>query len=78
MLGQHLSLDRGQRRKMIFINDCNSNCVKVLTNGLGSNEYIYIDVSKERNTGAFDIDAFFKDRITAELQQINADPGREA
>jgi uncharacterized metal-binding protein len=38
---QHGSTIETQRR-MIFINDCRSGCVKVLTHGFGKSMYIYL------------------------------------
>ena len=49
-IGEQLSMTVGHRRKMIFINDCNSNCVKILTNGFIPSEYVYVDVDIDDRT----------------------------
>lgn len=70
-IGEQLSMTVGHRRKMIFINDCNSNCVKILTNGFIPSEYVYVDVSAEKYRATFDIEEFFEQRMAPLLQQLN-------
>jgi uncharacterized metal-binding protein len=52
---QH-SLSTATRKKMIFINDCNASCVKMLTHGFASDEFIYIDVAPHKNSKEFQIE----------------------
>src|SRR5262245_46367716 len=73
-IGEQLSLSGGSRRKMIFLNDCNSNCVKMLTNGFHPSEFVYVDVSEEKHRPNFDIDDFLKDKMATLLKQINCEP----
>lgn len=71
LLGEQLSLAPGQRRKMIFLNDCNSGCVKLLTNGLHASEFIYIDVAPDKSNLDFNIEAFFNEKILPHLRNIS-------
>lgn len=72
LLGEQHSLLAGQRRKMIFLNDCNSNCVKLLTNGFRDDEFVYLDVSAEKYSLDFDIEKFVGE--IGLLQQITPEP----
>ena len=51
------------RKKMIFINDCNASCVKMLTHGFTSDDFIYIDVAQHKNSNEFNIDEFIQDEL---------------
>ena len=51
------------QRKMIFINDCRSGCVNVLTHGLANENYVFLDVSAYLHSLEFDIEKY----ITSEL-----------
>lgn len=70
-LGEQLSLAPGQRRKMLFLNDCNSGCVKVLTKGFHAGEFIYVDVSKEKGNNESAIEDFFNRKILPPLQEFS-------
>jgi uncharacterized metal-binding protein len=59
---QH-SLSTATRKKMIFINDCNASCVKMLTHGFASDEFIYIDVAPHKNSKEFQIEKFVEDEV---------------
>ena len=59
---QH-SLSTATRKKMIFINDCNASCVKMLTHGFASDEFIYIDVAPHKNSNEFKIEEFIEDEV---------------
>ena len=51
------------RKKMIFINDCNASCVKMLTHGFTSDDFIYIDVAQHKNSNEFNIDEVIQDEL---------------
>lgn len=53
----------GQRKKMIFINDCKSSCVKILTHGFHTDEYLYVDVASYKDIPGFDIQQFVEREI---------------
>jgi uncharacterized metal-binding protein len=63
---QHRSLPE-QRRPMIFINDCNSSCVKLLTHGFESHQYLYIDVKEYKSQPDFDINVFIDNHILGKV-----------
>lgn len=67
-LGEQLSNAPGNRRKMLFLNDCNSGCVKVLTNGFHVSEFIYIDVSHDKSSMQFEIADYVNQRILPDLR----------
>ena len=48
---------------MIFINDCRSGCVNVLTHGFDKNIYTYIDVSPYLGNKDFDVERYIADEI---------------
>lgn len=70
-LGEQLTLAAGERRKMIFLNDCNSSCVKLLTNGFQSYEFVYMDVSGHKGNKDFEIEEFCKAQILPSLKKIS-------
>ena len=59
---QH-SLSTATRKKMIFINDCNASCVRMLTHGFASDEFIYIDVAPHKNSKEFQIEEFVEEEV---------------
>ena len=59
---QH-SLNTNLRKKMIFINDCNASCVKILTHGFASDDFIYIDVAQHKNSNEFNIEEFIQNEL---------------
>ena len=65
---QHTS-SADQRRKMIFINDCKSSCVKILTQGFHTDEYLYVDVTPYKDSPEFDIQLFVEREILPALLQ---------
>lgn len=56
-LGSHL------QRRMIFINDCRSGCVNVLTQGFDKNNYTYIDVSAHVGNKDLDVERYINDEV---------------
>ncbi len=68
---QH-TVDTGQRRKMIFINDCNSSCVKLLTQGFENADYLYIDVAAYKNVTDFDIYQFSEKEIISKINLVES------
>jgi hypothetical protein len=73
-LGEQLSMPSGHRRKMLFLNDCNASCVKLLTNGFHPNEFIYVDVSIHKSDKDFDMEEFYRGQISPYSQEINPEP----
>jgi uncharacterized metal-binding protein len=63
MLAEQQSTDAGKRRKMIFINDCNSSCVKILTHRFDPSEYLYINVAPYKTVLEFDIREFVDTQV---------------
>ena len=49
--------------KMIFINNCQAGCLKVLTNGFDLDRYIYLNVSQFLMEPEFDIDKYINTEI---------------
>lgn len=64
---QHL-IPAGLRRKMIFISDCRSACVKVLMHAFEADQYLFFDVSG-LNEASFDIGQFISEKILPEIHQ---------
>jgi uncharacterized metal-binding protein len=63
---QHSSLPELQK-DMIFINDCRSGCVNVLTHGIGKEKFIYLDVSPYLTVSEFDIDQYIQMEVVPKL-----------
>lgn len=63
MLSEQHSAPAPRRRKMIFINDCNASCVKLLTHGFHTSEYLYVDVTQYKNSPDFNIKQFIEREI---------------
>lgn len=59
---QHVALPHEQKR-MIFINDCRSGCVNVLTHGFNKENYLYIDVSPMITVKDLDVSQYVNDRV---------------
>ena len=53
--------------KMIFINNCQAGCLKVLTNGFDQNRYLYLNVSQFLMEPEFDIDKYINTEIIPKL-----------
>lgn len=66
-LSEQHSASPDQRKKMIFINDCRSGCVNVLTHGFHKDNYIFFDVSTFQTAPEFDIEAFIRSEILPRL-----------
>lgn len=69
MLSLQHATQPAQRKKMIFINDCTSSCVKLLTHGFDSDQYLYIDVSQHKNSPAFDTQHFIEIEILPKVSR---------
>jgi uncharacterized metal-binding protein len=67
-LSEQHSLPSYLQRRMIFLNDCRSGCVNVLTHGFDKNNYTYIDVSAHIGNKNIDVDRYIADEI---LPKIN-------
>ena len=63
MLSEPRECDTRNMRPMIFINDCNSSCVKLLTHGFQADQYLYVDVAAYKHQPEFDIAQFIEDHI---------------
>ncbi|HEY0656509.1 MAG TPA: hypothetical protein VGD65_25425 [Chryseosolibacter sp.] len=63
---QH-TVDPAEQRRMIFINDCRSGCVNVLTHGFQKEKYVYIDVSPFLTAKDFDIIEFIQSEVLTTL-----------
>lgn len=70
LLGEQLSLAPGTRRKMLFLNDCDSACVKLLTRGLDDGEYVYVDVSSDKSNTRFDVEDYVTQNIMPHLHEF--------
>jgi len=66
---QH-SLNPSIRKKMIFINDCNASCVKMLTHGFASDDFIYVDVAQHKNSHEFEIEAFIEGELLSQYYHL--------
>lgn len=56
------------QKRMIFINDCRSGCVNVLTQGFSKEKYIYVDVSPLHAVKDLDITAYIHEHVLPALQ----------
>lgn len=68
MLSHQHSTPAEARKKMVFINDCRSGCVRVLTHGFQSGQYLFLDVSAHSHSITFDLDSYI---ISEVLPKIN-------
>jgi uncharacterized metal-binding protein len=66
-LGEQHSLDEECQKNMLFINDCRSGCVNILTHGFKKDRYMYLDVSPHIATIDFDISNFIKEEVLPKL-----------
>ena len=53
--------------KMIFINNCQAGCLRVLTNGFVPDRYLYFNVSKLLGLPEFDIDHYINTEIVPKI-----------
>jgi hypothetical protein len=76
MLSQQHSTPAEARKKMIFINDCRSGCVRVLMHGFQSGQYLFLDVSAHSHSTTFDMDSYISSEV---LPKMNAqwNPGSQ-
>lgn len=63
MLKMQLESEPKDRKRMIFINDCNSSCVKLLTHGFDPTQFLYVDVAPYKHQEDFDIAGFIEENI---------------
>jgi uncharacterized metal-binding protein len=69
MLSQQHSAPAETRKRMLFINDCRSGCVRVLTHGFQSDQYLFLDVSAHSHSTTFDMESYI---ISEVLPKMNA------
>ena len=69
MLSHQLTLPAGLKRNMIFLNDCQSDCVNALTNGVPENQHLFIDVSPYMNSPSFNIGEFIASEILPRMDE---------
>ncbi len=62
-LSQQQRMPADQQRRMLFINDCRSGCVRMLTHGLNEQNYIYLDISAHAGSQTFDVDHFIATEV---------------
>jgi uncharacterized metal-binding protein len=67
-LSEQHSLAPHLQRRMIFINDCRSGCVNVLTHGFNKDNYTYIDVSAYIGTKDLDVERYVIDEILPKIK----------
>ena len=53
--------------KMIFINNCQAGCLKVLTNGFDRDSYLFFDVSQFLMAPEFDVDHYINTEIVPKI-----------
>jgi uncharacterized metal-binding protein len=66
-LSEQHSLAPHLQRRMIFLNDCRSGCVNVLTQGFDKNNYTYIDVSPHIGNKDLNIERYITDEILPDI-----------
>jgi hypothetical protein len=66
-LSEQHALDHTLQKRMIFINDCRSGCVNVLTHGFDKSKFIYFDVSPFNSVVEFDIEHFISSEIIPKI-----------
>ena len=66
-LAQQQATPQADQKKMIFINDCRSGCVNVITQGFQKEKYIYIDVSPLLPANEFDVEKYVHAEILPTL-----------
>jgi uncharacterized metal-binding protein len=65
---QHAASFEDQRR-LIFLNDCRSGCVNVLTQGFGSDRFLFIDLYPHIHTETFNIAAYVHGELIPQVQK---------
>ena len=70
---QHLSQQHDAssiaQKKMIFINDCRSGCVNVLTQGFAKEQYIFVDLSRIPASNDFDAEKYIDAEILPAMNE---------
>jgi uncharacterized metal-binding protein len=67
-LSEQHSLASQLQRRMIFINDCRSGCVNVLTHGFDKGNYTYIDVSAYIGNKDLDVERYVTGEILPKIR----------
>jgi len=65
---QH-SLLPEQQQRLIFINDCKSGCVNVLTHGFEKNNFIVLDIYNDKHSEAVDIEKYVHNRLIPQVRE---------
>lgn len=68
-LSEQQMMSEEQKRQIIFINDCRSGCVNVLTHGFKKESYLYLDVSSFISATEFNIDDFIHVEVLPTLKK---------
>lgn len=68
-LSEQHSASQERQKRMVFINDCRSGCVNVLTHGFDKNSYIFFDVSPFLSVEKFDIEQYIHSEIIPQLTE---------
>lgn len=69
MLSRQHSSPAETRKKMIFINDCRSGCVRVLTHGFQPGQYLFLDVSAYSHSTTFDLDSYINLEVLPKMNE---------
>jgi hypothetical protein len=62
LTAQHNTAPEIQKR-MIFINDCRSGCVRVLTHGFDKNKFIYLDIYPYIDNTEFNVEYYISTEV---------------
>lgn len=57
------------QKRMIFINDCRSGCVNVLTHGFNKDNFLFFDVSPFLHSPTFDASGYVHQEILPKLNE---------
>lgn len=57
------------QKRMIFINDCRSGCVNVLTHGFSKDQFLFFDVSPYLHLPTFDASGYVHQEILPKLNE---------
>jgi hypothetical protein len=68
-LAEQHALAFDEQKKMLFINDCRSGCVRVLAHRFHTDKYFIFDVSSFTASVAFDISRFIHADIIPKLER---------
>lgn len=67
-LSEQRSLAPELQKRMIFINDCRSGCVNILTHGFEKDNFLYLDVSPYIASPEFDIQHYLQREVFPKLK----------